>query len=283
MDWNVQDETGSIPASYAHCYSAILIFQIPRHSTHLTMTLHTPSTALEFDHLVVMMRDELTQHTPALEADGYFLTPLSVHNLGSMNRLITLDSTYIELLGWPSGQKQERQEIANQPLGLDALVFRSYDAHADHARLLQAGFKVNPVQHLERDMSLHGTPCTARFETLRFAEQPIEGIRMYFCQHLTPELVWDAGFMNHANGVHALRSIELWSPDAQKTAQTLAVLLNAQAESAGNDWIVALPNLTLQVTQRSDTSRTSIHTATVCDANGTVSGFNTHLPARNQE
>jgi hypothetical protein len=62
------------------------------------------SRSLSFDHLVLMLRDQLEEQAPVFEADGYTLTELAVHNLGSMNRLITLDSAYIELLGWPAGQ-----------------------------------------------------------------------------------------------------------------------------------------------------------------------------------
>lgn len=100
----------------------------------------SPPDALAFDHLVVMLRDQLMERASVFERDGYRLTELSVHNLGSINRLIPLDSTYIELLGWPAGQAPARKEIANQPLGLDALVFRTQDAQGTYQQLADQGF-----------------------------------------------------------------------------------------------------------------------------------------------
>src|SRR3546814_15812781 len=97
-----------------------------------------------------MMRDQLNDRAPRLQGDGFHLTDVSVHNLGSINRLITLESAYIELLGWPAGQPPARKEIAGQPLGLDALVFRPQNAGDTYEHLQRSGFDVNPVQRLER-------------------------------------------------------------------------------------------------------------------------------------
>src|SRR3546814_16756107 len=64
---------------------------------------------LDFDHLVLMVRDQLTEHAQQLLQDGFHLTDLAVHNLGSINRLITLESAYIELLGWPAGKPRSEE------------------------------------------------------------------------------------------------------------------------------------------------------------------------------
>src|SRR3546814_15204459 len=71
--------------------------------------------------------DVFSSDLQEFEKDGYFLTDLAVHNLGSINRLITLDNSYIELLGWPEGAPPARKEIANSPASMEALVFRSTD------------------------------------------------------------------------------------------------------------------------------------------------------------
>lgn len=131
----------------------------------------------EFDHAVVMVRDRLDALAPHFERQGFHLSEKAVHNLGSCNRLIVLEGTYVELLGWPPGAPPARKEIADSPLGLEALVFRTYDAEATYRRLLEAGFAVNPVQELTRAAQWQGREVQARFHTVRFAEQPIPGIR----------------------------------------------------------------------------------------------------------
>jgi hypothetical protein len=91
----------------------------------------------EFDHAVIMVRDRLDALAPHFERQGFHLTEKAVHNLGSCNRLIVLDDTYIELSGWPPGALPARKEIADSPLGLDGLVFRTYDAEATHQQRLR--------------------------------------------------------------------------------------------------------------------------------------------------
>ena len=238
----------------------------------------TETNTLSFDHLVVMMRDQLTEQARLIENDGYTLTDISVHNLGSMNRLITLQTSYIELLGWPTGTLPQRKEIAGQSLGLDALVFRSTNAHATRERLLLSGYAVNAVQRLERPLQFHGRPAVARFDTLRFAEQPVPGLRMYFCQHLTPDYVWDPAVMRHANGTVDLHEIELEAANAQQVAATLADLTQADVRPQGANYLLTLPNLVLRVRTVAERAQACVTKAWVRHDTGEIACFNTRLP-----
>jgi len=202
-----------------------------------------PSDETDFDHAVVMVRDRLDELAPHFEQQGFLLSDKSVHNLGSCNRLITLDSTYIELLGWPPGAPPARKEIADSPFGLEALVFRTYDAEATRSRLLAEGFAVNPVQALTRPAIVAGKEVQARFQTVRFAEQPLPGIRMYFCQHLTPECVWMPELMAHPNGARRIQRIEILAAEEQAVAWRLGILSDARVEESDEGWDVVLGNL----------------------------------------
>ena len=233
------------------------------------------TSPLAFDHLVVMVRDELPQHADTYEQEGYRLSELSVHNLGSINRLIVLDTTYIELLGWPAGEPPRRKEIAEQPLGLDALVWRSDDAASDHDRLKAAGFDVQPVGRLERPLEFHGEQRVARFDTVRFNTQPIEGLRMYVCQHLTPEYVWDAPLLRHPNGVTSLDTIEIATPDTAKTAEVLSAITGAPVSVESDVTRISLPNIELRLRHESQLERARIAGAWVRQADGTVREFQT--------
>ena len=117
-----------------------------------------------FDHLVVMGRDSLNELSELFQDKGFHLTPLAHHNLGSSNRLIMLDSTYIELLGWEKGKQIQRAEIASQAIGLDALVFRTNDAQACYEQLKASGFAVNPVQDLSREGEFMGNTVLVEFK-----------------------------------------------------------------------------------------------------------------------
>lgn len=206
-----------------------------------------PSGETDFDHAVIMVRDRLDALAPHFEEQGFLLSDKSVHNLGSCNRLIALQSAYVELLGWPPGAPPARKEIADSPFGLEALVFRSYDAEATRARLVDEGFEVNPVQALTRPALVDGKTIQASFQTVRFAEQPLPGIRMYFCQHLTPEAVWTPSLMAHPNGALRIHDIEVRAADEQAVAWRLGVIADARVEESDTGWDVVLGNLRLRV------------------------------------
>jgi hypothetical protein len=181
---------------------------------------------------------------------GFTLTPLARHNLGSSNQLIMLDTTYIELLGWEPGTKPQRAEIANQQIGLDALVFRTEDADTCYEQLKQQGFDVNPVQDLSRESEFMGTKVLVQFKTVRFTKQPIEGLRIYFCEHLNPEYVWQSNWLNHGNQLNRLKKITVTTPNALATSNIFAKVLNSNSGDINpkDDSIeIQLPNLTLSL------------------------------------
>ena len=96
-----------------------------------------------------MVRDRLDALAPHFERQGFHLSDKAVHNLGSCNRLIVLEGTYIELLGWPPGAPSARaKEIAVRRLGWKPWSSTAHDAEATE-RLRAAGFAVNPVQELQ--------------------------------------------------------------------------------------------------------------------------------------
>jgi hypothetical protein len=193
-----------------------------------------------------MGRDSLSELSATFLSQGFQLTPLAHHNLGSSNRLIMLDSSYIELLGWEKGMPIQRAEIVNQAIGLDALVFRTQDADACYSQLKESGFAINPVQDLSREGEFMGETVLVKFKTVRFSEQPIPGLRIYFCEHLTPEYVWQKQWLTHPNLMQYLPKISLTCPDIAQTAATFLRLLNLSKSaviSERNTIQIHLPNI----------------------------------------
>ena len=214
-----------------------------------------------FDHLVIMVRDSLDELSEIFLNQGFQLTPLAHHNLGSSNRLIMLKSSYIELLGWEKGKQVQRAEIANQPIGLDALVFRTNDANACFNQLKEAGFAVNPVQDLSREGEFMGNTVLVEFKTVRFSEQPIPGLRIYFCQHLTPDYVWQKQWLIHPNNTQDLQEIAIVSPNIKETAETLQSLLglaDSQLEFLQDCVQISLPNINLRIHHQASPTAASI-------------------------
>jgi hypothetical protein len=201
----------------------------------------------EFDHAVVIVRDRLQEVAHDFSMRGFTLSELARHNLGTSNRLMVFDSSYIELLGWMPGEQPARKDVTGANPGLEALVFRSIDAHATHARLTAAGFSLRPVEELTRPALHDGRTVQARFLTVRFEQPPLPGIRMYFCQQLTPEYVWRADLLRHANRLERLVRIDARSPDPAATAACIATVAEATVQQVGSAAEVILPNLRLHI------------------------------------
>ena len=186
-----------------------------------------------------------------------------------------LEGTYIELLGWPPGAPA-RKEIADSPFGLEALVF-PHDAEATYERLRAAGFAVNPVQELSRPALLDGREVTARFHTVRFAEQPLPGIRMYFCRHLTPECVWSPALMSHpmARAACAHRCPRGRRPCRRATPGAGRRRDRASWQDGG--WDVPLANLRIHVSEDPQAAQPTLSALTLENRDGAHYALDTGL------
>jgi hypothetical protein len=232
----------------------------------------------ELDHAVIMVRDRMEALAPGVEAQGYTLSETATHNLGSWNRLIVLEHAYIELLGWPAGTVPARKEIADSPLGLEALVLRTQDAQATYERLRDAGYAVNAVQKLTRPATLDGQRVEARFDTVRFAVQPVPGIRVYFCQHLTPECVWQPALMRHANGARAVAEITAEAHDPAALAQAFARVADTVPSAASDgSWEVPLGHTQLRIFSATAPTVTALRGLTVVHHDGRRLPFHSGL------
>lgn len=219
-----------------------------------------------FDHLVIIGRDKLQRLAQLFTGKGFQLTPIARHNLGSINQLIMLNSAYIELLGWEHGEPVQRAEIANQELGLDALVFRTNDAQKTYEQLLENGFNVNPVQNLSRASEFMGKSVSVQFKTVRFSKQPIPGIRIYFCEHLTSEYVWQDQWLKHQNQLTQLQKITIASPNVESNTKLLGQLLNLSKKhiitNEGFSQLI-LPNIVLNIQKDAQLNQAQILAAQV--------------------
>jgi hypothetical protein len=171
---------------------------------------------LELDHLVVNTRFDTDAAQAQFAQLGFTLTPRGYHTLGSINHAIVFDDHYLELIGLPSDGSAVRKEIADSPLGPDGLVYRTGDPRRTSERLAAAGFEATPPQSFSRPVEPYGD---ARFTTVRLSPGQLDGGRVYFCQHLTPELVFRDEWRAHANGAYALASLYLIGADSAAYAR----------------------------------------------------------------
>ena len=177
------------------------------------MTLPIPL----IDHVIVNARDALDDAAALWTRLGFQLTPRGHHTLGSSNNLAVLGTDYIELLGVQAGA--QRTDVLDWPAGLNGLVFKTLDSDAVHAALSGAGAPVLPPQAFSRPVDMgDGTLRDAAFRTVRIEREAAPAGRMFFCHHMTPELVWHDPWRHHPNGAIGIAGFGMTAPEPERYA-----------------------------------------------------------------
>lgn len=201
-----------------------------------------------FDHAAIAVRDRIDDAARAFGRLGFTLTPRGHHTLGSINHLIVLQTTYVELIGFPPDRTDVRAELRDAPIGLNGLVFASENAHATHGRAQQRGAPLQPVQEFSRPVELDDGAHDARFRTVRTVPGASPAGRVYFCEHLTPELVWRMPWQWHANAALELTGVTAHVRDlAAEAALYRSLLGDAQVAMRGGALEVDAPPVRIRI------------------------------------
>jgi hypothetical protein len=176
------------------------------------------------DHVVINVRDRMDEGQVVYERLGFTLTPRGYHTLGSMNHLAMLGTHYFELIAAGPGK---RTDLVQQPFGLNGLVFGAEDASFVHDALAASGVDVLSAQQFSRPVTLAGETRDAAFRTVHLAPAPIG--RLYFCQHLTRDLVWRDAWRRHANGAIGISRFVIAALDSSRLAGLFGRMFGADA------------------------------------------------------
>ena len=192
------------------------------------------STALALDHVGVCAR-ELGPLTAAYERLGFSLSPIAQQSgkrtpdgptelFGTGNRCAFLRHGYIELLAIlePGLFDNQLGRFIDRYEGLHILALGVADEQANLARMQAAGIPIAGVAWLERPVDAPDGP-RAKFARLPFPDAP-EG-RVQLIRHLTPELIWQPRWMDHANHADALAALVMASAAPAETAVRFSRLM----------------------------------------------------------
>lgn len=183
------------------------------------------------DHSVLYTTD-MDATAATYEALGFTLSPLSMHMgsdrpggerrpMGAGNRCALFGRTYLELLGLFGDGSVDPWNI--RPLisryeGLHGCSFGCGDAEAVERRLREAGLSSSGVLPLQRDVETPGGTATARFEAVHLDRALTPEGLIHIARHLTPELIHQPRYLDHANGATHLHSVLLVVDDADLEA-----------------------------------------------------------------
>jgi hypothetical protein len=191
------------------------------------------------DHVVINTLFDMDPAAALMSRLGFTLTPRGFHSLGSINHLMVFEGHYLELVGLPSGTDVLRRDVLESPRGLNGLVFQASDVDTCLSRLRHSGLTMLEPQSFSRPVTIDGVEQLARFRTVRTAPDIFEAGRVYYCQHLTPELVWHRPWMSHANGCNGLSELVVVTTMIETDVSRYAKAAQAHAENRDGDvWTI---------------------------------------------
>ena len=193
------------------------------------------------DHLVINTLFDMDRAAVLMSQLGFTLTPRGFHSLGSINHLMVFEGHYLELVGLPLGTDVLRRDVLESPRGINGLVFQAGDVDKCLGSLRDSGLTMLEPQSFSRPVTIDGIDQLARFRTIRTAPDLFEAGRVYYCQHYTPELVWQRRWMSHANGCSGLGELVVVASAIETDVSRYAKATQAQAENRGRDvWTIDL-------------------------------------------
>ncbi|MGK4327751.1 VOC family protein [Lonsdalea quercina] len=151
------------------------------------------------DHVIINVADQLDEASTLFRRLGFQLSERGHHTMGSSNHLAIFGETYLELLGY---EPDTGKDFCQSPLGLSGLVWKTSDADAVYQHLQEQQLAGETPASFSRPVTLpDGSPLEARFRIARLRADAIANGVSFFCQHLTPEAVWQPEWRRHRNGV----------------------------------------------------------------------------------
>jgi hypothetical protein len=157
-----------------------------------------------------------------LESLGFRPTPVSNHAVagkpaGTANRCLMFEQGYIEILA-PTldtpNARRVREHMARYA-GVHLVCFGTPDAEAERARLAAHGFDPEPLVRLERTIE---EEKRVRFNVAYVPADKMPEGRVQYCEHLTPEHIWQPRYVEHENGATGLAAAYIVARDPVETA-----------------------------------------------------------------
>jgi hypothetical protein len=181
------------------------------------------------DHVVVNVQTRLDAAAAAYGNLGFSLTERGHHTLGTSNHLALFQQDYVELLGVEAGRPNPGWDIVANAVGIQGLAFKTGDADALYRRLTEDRLPALPPEEFSRPVTLREGTFDARFRVVGVNPSPLQDVRVFFCQHLTPHLVWRREWQSHANGALGIAHLLVAVSDPVRAGEVFARLLGIAA------------------------------------------------------
>ena len=163
--------------------------------------------SLELDHIAINVKDNMDKAYELFTELGFNLTPRGYHSLGSINHSMVFNNNYLELIGNQKGKPINRPELKNAALGINGLVFKTKNVQRIYDHLVDINFEQDAPRSFNRPVFIDDIENKAMFETVSVRTNIFKAGRVYYCNHLTPHLVWIPRYMKHTNTSFGIEEI----------------------------------------------------------------------------
>jgi catechol 2,3-dioxygenase-like lactoylglutathione lyase family enzyme len=159
------------------------------------------------DHVVIAVRD-LDRGEAQFRRLGFALTPRGHHTtLGSYNHCAMFAHEYLELIALGTKSRPALERFLSVREGIAGIALRTGDAQRTYGELRERGVTAAEPIAFGRPVEAEGRKGEARFATTEVETTATAGVRVFYCQHDTPELVWLPPYLAQPNGVERLAGL----------------------------------------------------------------------------
>ena len=159
------------------------------------------------DHVVIAVRD-LDRAEAQYRRLGFALTPRGHHvKLGSFNHCAMFAKDYLELLGQGAQARPALERFLRMREGIAGIALRTDNARLTFAEMRKLGVEAAEPVDFGRPVDTPDGKREARFATTELDNAATAGVRVFFCEHQTPELVWLPQYLAQPNGVTGLAGL----------------------------------------------------------------------------
>jgi glyoxalase-like protein len=114
---------------------------------------------------------------------------------------------YLELLAQGAPPRPALERFLKVREGVLGIALRTADARQTFSELRQQGIAIADPVDFGRPVDTPVGQREAQFTTTEIDNDSTAGLRVFFCQHKTPELVWLPQYMAQPNGVTGLAGL----------------------------------------------------------------------------
>ena len=192
------------------------------------------------DHVAHFVRDPQAG-SRALARAGFAPTPVSVQVVpdpagaprptGTGNVTAMFSRGYIEVLFKTADTAlgRELEAALARHAGVHLAAFAVADAAAAHRRLASAGFRMQPLIHMQRPVETAGAPGIAAFTLARLEPGQMPEGRIQILTHRTEAMVWQPRWLSHPNGAVALTDVMIAVHDLEDAVRRFASFTDRNA------------------------------------------------------